>query len=246
MKTVRIRAMMLGIILAAPLSIAQAQTHVYTLQGTFADLFGGPSLTSDGGTLGPNGYTFGANQGLVLQNVFSAGASYSLAFRSTFFSLSSTTNYVKMVDFKDQASDNGYYSYLGQADFYPHNGTGNTDYAPNVSALTVLTNDATTHMLTVYVNGLQRLSISDGAQDAEFTGPNGVARFFEDDFYLGQPEAAAGFVDYLATYNTVLTADEVANLPVPAVVPEPATVTLFATGLIGIIGVARRRRKRPS
>ena len=242
---------MLGLMLSAPLSVAVAQTHVYQLNGTFADLFAGPSLTADGGVLGPYGYSFGPNQGLVLQNVFTAGSSYSIAFRSSLSAVTSSTGYVKLVDFKNQVSDNGYYVYVGQANFYPHGGSGfATDYVPNVPTFTVLTNDATTHMVSVYVNGLLRLSFLDGAQDAEFTGPNSVARFFEDDFAfqltLGQPEAAAGFVDYLAIYNTVLSPTDVVNLPVPTTAPEPATFTLVATGLVGLAGIARRRRKLAS
>lgn len=243
MRSLGIRALLLGIMMSAP-SVVRAQTHVYTLRGTFADQFGGPSLTSDGGILGPYGYSFGPNQGLALQNVFSAGADYSIVFRSTLSSVTSSTGYVKLVDFKDQTSDNGYYVYVGQSVFYPYNGSGfATDYVANVPVTTVLTNDATNHMVSVYVDGLLRLSISDGAQYAEFSGPNGIARFFEDDFYLGQPEAAAGFADYLATYNTVLSASDVANLQLPLAAPEPATLTLIATGLLGVAGVVRRRRK---
>ena len=247
MKFLGIRAMTLGLVLSAPVLPAAAQIHEYRLNGTYADLFGGPSLTSDGGVLGPYGYNFGPNQGLVLRNVFSPGNSYSIVFRATLSSVTSSTGYVKLVDFKDQTSDNGYYVYNGQSVFYPYNGSGfSTDYLPNVPTTTVLTNDATAHMVSVYVNGLLRLSISDGAQFAEFTGPNGVARFFEDDFYLGQPEATSGFVDYLATYNQALTASEVANLPVPTTVPEPATMTLVATGLCCVAAIARRRRNASS
>ena len=61
-----------------------------------------------------------------------------------------------------------------------------------------------------------------------------------------QPEATSGFVDYLATYNQALTASEVANLPVPTTVPEPATMTLVATGLCCVAAIARRRRNASS
>ena len=243
MKLKAIRMLMLGALFAVPPSPVGAQSHVYRLNGTLSDLMGGPSLVADGGTLGPSGYTFGPNQGLSLSNVFTSASNYSIAFRSTLFNVSSSTGFVKLLDFKDLSSDNGYYVYHGQSVFYPHNGSGfSTDYVPNVSTVTVLTNDATTHMVTVYVNGLLRLQFADGAQDADFSGPNNIARFFEDDFLLNQPEATGGFVDYIAIYNTVLTDTDVGNLPVVAA-PEPASLILVATGLLSMLGAALARKR---
>src|SRR5262249_8472628 len=42
--------------------------HDYELNNTYADSMGGPSLQPNGGTLSSGSYTFGANQGLTLNN----------------------------------------------------------------------------------------------------------------------------------------------------------------------------------
>jgi hypothetical protein len=45
---------------------ARADTFVYNLHNSLEATNGGPSLVSYGGTIGPNGYTFGVQQGLSL------------------------------------------------------------------------------------------------------------------------------------------------------------------------------------
>jgi hypothetical protein len=238
MSRIAIRTLVLGALLAAPVSLARAQTHVYTLQNTLSDLFGGPSLVADGGSLGANGYTFGADQGLSLSNVFSSGTSYSIAFNA---SLADLNGYRKQVDFTDRVSDDGYYAYFTQVNLYPSL-FGGSAYAPNTMAFTVLTRDATTDLFSVYVDGVFEGSVIDTPGYANFTAANGIARFFEDDNATGQREASAGFVNYIATYNTALTANQVANLGMVTATPEPATIALVATGLVGVFGVARRKR----
>src|SRR5215470_18006104 len=55
------------IMLAAVASSARANSFFYFLDNnTLADANGGPSLVSYGGTLTPNGYNFGINEGLSL------------------------------------------------------------------------------------------------------------------------------------------------------------------------------------
>ena len=115
MRKPKLWSLYLGLLVAAPLGVGGAQSHVYRLDGTLADEKGGPSLVADGGTLTSTGYTFGPNQGLSLSNVFSGG-SYSIVFR---FALSQVDGYRKIIDFKNRTSDFGLSDYNTTADFYP-------------------------------------------------------------------------------------------------------------------------------
>ena len=87
--------------------MALATTFTYDLNNSLAETGGGPSLTSLGGTLGPTGYTFGANQGLSLTNVIGAGTPYSIELR---FSFDATSGFRRILDFKDRTSDTGLYN----------------------------------------------------------------------------------------------------------------------------------------
>ena len=224
---------------------ARAQSHVYRLNGTLADANGGPSLVADGGLLTSTGYRFWANQGLTLSNVFANDQPYSLVFNSRFDDLGSSDGYAKLVDFWDLSSDHGLYGYFGSAIFDPYNFIPAVDYAPGVMATTVLTRDA--NLLRIYVNGGLRYTITDGGQYSDFQGPNGIARFFEDDSVTGQAEATSGFVDYIATYDYALSDAEVAQVSSVFATPEPGSFALVLTGLVvGGLGARRRRSRTPA
>jgi hypothetical protein len=63
--------------LSGAASISRADTFTYELNGSYAESNGGPSLVSNGGTLGPDnatgvhgiGYNFGTQQGLSLSGI---------------------------------------------------------------------------------------------------------------------------------------------------------------------------------
>ena len=243
MRRIAIRALLVGAVLCMPASALQGQSHVYNFNNAYTDLFGGPSLTPNGGTISPSGYNFGSNEGLSLSGVFSAGNSYSIAIRSSFSDL---TSWRKIVDYKDLANDEGYYTYNTEANFWPQIYGPDNAYAPDVLAFTVITRDAATGLFAMYVNGVQQGSFLDTFGDADFTAPNGLAHFFIDDFVTNQLEAAPGFVNYIAIYDTALDPNQVANLPIVTATPEPASLALLATGVIGVCGVARRRGRRIS
>lgn len=225
-----------GLLVLLSTALAQAQTpsHQYRLDGSLADDMGGPALVAAGGTLGATGYSFGANQGLVMDP--SPGAVYTI---DLLFHLDNVASgWRKVIDFKGLTSDNGMYTYTGQWDYCcsPRTVFGTVD--AGVDARLTLTRDAA-GLASVYINGaLLATSVDGGIGD--FAG--NAARFFIDDFNTGQNEAGAGQVDYIRSFSTALSAAEVASLGNPSNVPEPATAVLALLGLAVIGGKGWRRR----
>src|SRR5687767_6676328 len=66
--TVRQVGQFLGLVFAVLLCAAPAQSavliHEYALRGALTDSKNGPALVQNGGSITPNGYVFGANQGV--------------------------------------------------------------------------------------------------------------------------------------------------------------------------------------
>src|SRR5689334_9045273 len=80
---------------------AASLIHNYLLNNTFADSLGGPVLTPNGGAIGPNGYTFAAQQGLDVAGVFPDDTKYSILLHYMFSAYTGTSGYNKLIDFTD-------------------------------------------------------------------------------------------------------------------------------------------------
>ena len=213
--------------------------HAYNLTSSYNDLLGGPSLGHDGGTIGSDGYTFAANQGLTLSGGLPNVGTYSIA---TTFSFDVLTGYRKILDFNDLANDQGVYDFNASLSYFPGVTGPVNGFTAGVMARVVLTRDATTQVVTGYLDGVQQFRFVDASNLAVFSGPGGVIRFFEDDNITGRSEASRGVASQILVYDNALTAAEVGNL---GVVPEPSSLVLAGIGL-GSIGLlaARKRRAR--
>lgn len=219
----------LALVSLAAAGRASAQAHVYTLNNTYADANGGPSLTPSGGTLSASGYTFAPNQGLSLSNALANGGNYSIDLT---FSLTDLSGYRKLLDFKNLGSDDGLYLLNGQLNFFPVV-TGPTVIAPNQSVTVDLTRNAATQVVTGSLNGVQQFSFTDTGNIAVFDQPGALINFFEDDNVTGQREASGGMVTRI-------------TLNAPPAVPEASTTASFglllALGLGGLVVAAKRKK----
>jgi hypothetical protein len=227
------------IALSAAASQAAAPSHLYNLNGSLTDAMGGPSLVASGGTLSATGYTFAANAGLSLSNALPSDT-YTI---DTTFTFDETSGWRKMVDFKDLTSDSGLYNLSTQLNFFSGLGSGPTGVINSGSPVRVtLSRDGSTDTVNGYLNGTLQFSFNDTSGWAKFNAGSNIGHFFIDDFPTGQHEATSGFVDYIAVYNTALSANDIATLtPTAGVVPEPSQLALVLGGL-GVVGWSLRRK----
>lgn len=219
------------------LSVGAAQatvpTHLYELNNSYADSLAGPALSNFGGTLGATSYSFGADQGLFVDNAVGQDV-YTI---DTSFVFDSTNGYRRIVDFKGGASDTGLYNLNTAQNFYNITTGAPGAFADGQSVRVTISRDAA-GTFTGYVNGVQQITFNDASGLAKFDTANSTARFFRDDNVVSG-EASAGSVDYIAIYDIALSAQEIATLT-PAV-PEPETYALMLAGLAGMLAMARRR-----
>lgn len=191
----------------------------FQLNGDFTNSAGSAVMTSNGGTLGATGLTFGANEGPTITGLGTL-SSYTL---ETQFSFENVDGYRRIADFSNRALDDGLYVLDGDIDFY------NQAFGPGgvISAgelVTVKLTRSSSGFVRGYINGVSQFAFNDTSGLAVI---NDQLNLFLDDFAFPD-EASAGFVNY-ATISTFA-------------VPEPATWALMVLGFGGLGAALRSRR----
>jgi hypothetical protein len=198
---------------AGSTSTGPAASHVYDLNGTFADALGGPALVPNGGTLGATGYTFAAGQGPSLSNAINP-TTYSI---EMVFRIDDTSSFRRLIDFKNGALDEGLYNYNTAVRFYDVAIGPNGAFANGQIRHLVVTRNGANNQFVAYIDGVQQLSFTDSGNLATFDAANNIIRFLRDD----GSEHPSGFLDRIRTYSTVLSAAEVLGLFNEGVAPNP-------------------------
>lgn len=225
-----------SMLLAVAGASAANPTHQFRLDGDLKDDMGGTPLVAAGGTFGESGYTFGRNQGLSL--AANLGSSYTIDFQ---FSFASYGGYQKILDFSGLNSDQGLYTVSSNYAFYPFSSNLGRAAGRNELARVTITRSQV-GVFNLYRDGLRTGSFMDTLGSATQRG--NVLSFFMDDRATGGSESAAGYVDYIRTFNYALSDTEVKNMStVLTPVPEPTSYMMFLAGL-GLCGTIIRKRKK--
>ena len=223
-----------AILVGSPSVFATSLVHQYLLtNGTYHDSFGGPDLVPDGGSLTPDGYTFGINQGLRLSSALVDPSTYSI---EMFFKLDNVNGsygngFAKLIDTKNRTQDIGWYSFHGHLYFYPEQQGPDVVFADGVYADLLVTRDGTTKEVTGFVNGRPEVAVTDSPDVGVFSGPNNIITFFEDDTACcGGQEASPGTVQRIQIFDGPVNP-----------VPEPSSFLLLGTGILPLIGRSWKR-----
>jgi hypothetical protein len=231
--------------LSTALAQVPAPTHIYELNGSYADTLGGPAMAPQGGTLGPTGYNFGLGQGPSLGNAASVinSSVYSL---EMYFEIDQVSSYRSLISFDNRTTDSGLYNNNANLTLYRGGNVAVSPtpvFAPNVMTHLLVTRDGSNNF-TAYVNGVQQFTYADTQGVTTFSGPNNIIWLLRDN----SGENASGFLDFVRIYDTPLTQAQIAEryqTVVPGgatAAPEPGTLALLGMGMLVGGVVARRKR----
>ena len=183
-------------------------THIYELNGSFADSKGGPSLVPRGGSLVNGGYRFGKDQGLELVGAFANPEKYTIIVGLTFDNMSGT--WQKILDFKDRRVDSGLYTYhvspsqSATLKFYPQSGSVGS-VLPRARNRYVLVRNSD-GVAKTYVNNSSQFLWNDTKKEAV---PDGNRLLIGIDDLFVPNENDSGMVHWISIFSDPLCAGDI-------------------------------------
>lgn len=147
-------------------------------------------------------YAFEQNSGLQFDNRAAngfLGGSYTIEIYFRFLTLDS---WKRVIDFKNRKSDNGCYIYDGKLNFYNFITGAKAPVHPNEYTHYVVSRDAKTQQLKMYVDGESKVEFTDKF-DQGVIDDDGVLNFFFDDLIVKE-EASEGAVAMIKIYDYVV------------------------------------------
>ncbi|MEI7581997.1 OmpA family protein [Runella sp.] len=147
-------------------------------------------------------YAFEKNCGLQFDNRAAngfLGGSYTIEIYFRFLALDS---WKRVIDFKNRKSDNGCYVYEGKLNFYNFAMGTKAPVNPNEYTHYVVSRDAKTQQLKMYVDGESKVQFTDKF-DQGVIDDDGVLNFFFDDLIVKE-EASEGAVAMIKIYDYVV------------------------------------------
>lgn len=189
--------------------------HAYEFNGTLADSFGGPSMVAAGGTLGTTSYRFGVGQGPNVSGVLTNTGHYSIEVE---FRVADVSGYRSVISFNNLTQDNAFYITNGSIRLYNYVEASQVCISNNTTHRLVITRDGATKQFKGFVDGIERLSVTDTNNIAVAASVGGILHFFRDN----GGENATGSIDLIRTYNRVLTPAEIQTLTSPTGNDQPS------------------------
>ncbi|MFN8345946.1 MAG: OmpA family protein [Spirosomataceae bacterium] len=174
-------------------------------------------------------YAFDKNYGLQFDNRAAKGflgGSYTI---EIYFRFTALDSWKRVIDFKNRKSDNGCYIYDGKLNFYNFAVGTKAPVHPNEYTHYVVSRDAKTQQLKMYVDGESKVEFTD-KYDQGVIDDDGVLNFFFDDLIVKE-EASEGAVAMIKIYDYVVNPSIIKrdylelneNITKPPVVKVPPT-----------------------
>ncbi|MEQ8846794.1 choice-of-anchor Q domain-containing protein [Botrimarina sp.] len=160
-----------------------------------------------GGALTPDGYAFGANQGVTLTVPPLSPRNYTFEIDFSWDAL--TPFYKKVLDFKALTTDFGLYTQADALRFYTDSPSAGRFVAGQTHRVT-LTRDGNTDVVSGYLDGKKLWEFTDTESRAALFGGFDPLHLFQDDNATSQSEAGSGVLKRFRYYTAPLTEEEVA------------------------------------